>query len=110
MNPDGVTQCSASVAPVEEESADGMVALLRRELEQSRRKLDRCQKRLAQMDGLFAHIANTVFVVECDGQIIEVNPATSALFGYSKEEFLVMYPWDFVKAFLVQKFWLRLTA
>jgi PAS domain S-box-containing protein len=96
MNPDGVTQCSAAVAPGKEESADGMAALLRRELEQSRRKLDRCQKRLEQMDGLFAHVADAVFVVECDGQIIEVNPATSALFGYSKEEFLVMYPWDFV--------------
>jgi PAS domain S-box-containing protein len=96
MSPDGVTQCSATVAPVEEESVAGMVALLRHELEQSQRKFDRCQKRLAQMEGLFAHVADAVFVVECDGQIIEVNPAASELFGYSKEEFLAMHPWDFV--------------
>jgi len=96
MNPDGMTQCSATVEPVEEESAAGRIADLRCELEQSQRKLDRCQMRLAQMDGLFAHVAEAVFVVECDGQIIDVNPATSALFGYSKEEFLAMYPWNFV--------------
>ncbi len=34
-----------------------------------------------QMDGLFAHVADAFFVVECDGQIADVNPAASTLLG-----------------------------
>jgi len=95
MNFDGVTQSSAASAAGEKSVAE-MVAALRHELEQSRHKSERIQERLVQMEGLFAHVADAFLVVECDGQIIDVNPAATALLGYSRKEFLTMHPWDFV--------------
>ena len=69
---------------------------LRLDLERSQRELLRCQQQLLQMDGLFAHAADAFFIVACDGEIMDVNPAASALLGYAREEFLAMRPWDFV--------------
>ena len=80
----------------EDLGAARQVEPLQLELEQCQRELLECHTRLTQMDGLFAHVADAIFVVECDGQIIDANPATSALLGYSKEELLTMHPWDFV--------------
>jgi PAS domain S-box-containing protein len=69
---------------------------LRLELERCQRKLDESQKRAAQMEDLFAHVADAIFVAETDGRILDVNPAACALLGYGKEELLAMHPWDFV--------------
>jgi PAS domain S-box-containing protein len=69
---------------------------LRLELELCQRKLEESQKRAAQMEDLFAHVADAIFVAETDGRISDVNPAACALFGYGKEELLAMHPWDFV--------------
>jgi len=97
MNANDMDQCLSKVVPLSEATdATGMIAALQLELEQSRRELDRCQTRLAQLDGLFAHVADAIFVVECDGRIIDANPAASELLGYSKQELLTMCPWDFV--------------
>jgi PAS domain S-box-containing protein len=76
--------------------ADKQIEPIRLELEHCQRELARCQARLAQMEGLYTYVADAIWVEECDGQIIDVNPAASALLGYTKEEFLTMYPWDFV--------------
>jgi|HubBroStandDraft_1064217.scaffolds.fasta_scaffold10986_2 PAS domain S-box-containing protein len=69
---------------------------LRLELVNCQRELRECRARLTQMDGLFSHVADAVFVVQCDGRIIDANPAASTLLGYSKDELLTMHPWDYV--------------
>jgi PAS domain S-box-containing protein len=69
---------------------------LRLELEGCQRRLDESQKRAAQMEDLFAHVADAIFVAETDGRILDVNLAACALLGYGKEELLAMHPWDFV--------------
>lgn len=69
---------------------------LRIELERCRRALGECNRRMEQMEGVFAHVTDAIFVAEPDGQIIDVNPAACLILGYSKEELLTMYPWDFV--------------
>jgi PAS domain S-box-containing protein len=97
MNADDIDQCLSKAVPLKEATeATGKIAALQLELERSRRELDQCQRRWAQLDGLFAHVVDAIFVVECDGRIIDANPAASELLGYSKEEFLTMCPWDFV--------------
>jgi len=98
MNPDGVISCPDTAAALVDQETDGTgtIAALRRDLERSRRENVKLQTRLAQMEGLFAHVADAFFVVECDGQIVDVNPAASTLLGYSKQELLAMCPWDFV--------------
>ena len=37
-----------------------------------------------------------MIVAEPDGRIIDANPAACEVLGYSKQELLRMYPWDFV--------------
>ena len=97
MNHDGVIPCpDVPAASNEETDGTGTVATLQLELERSRHELCHWQKRLAQMEALFAHVADAIFVVELDGQIVDANPAASTLLGYSKKEFLAMCPWDFV--------------
>jgi len=51
---------------------------------------------MQQMEGVFAHVTDAVFVSEAAGRMIDVNPAACELLGYSKEELLAMRPWDFV--------------
>lgn len=72
------------------------VESLRLELERCQRELDAGNKRMQHMEGVFAHVADAIFVAEQDGRIIDVNQAASALLGYSKEELLAMRPWDLV--------------
>ena len=69
---------------------------LRLELVNCQRELRECRARLTQMDGLFSHVADAVFVVQCDGRIIDANPAASTLLGDSRDELLIMHPWDYV--------------
>jgi PAS domain S-box-containing protein len=78
------------------ETADGLGDSLRLELEQCRRELDVCRKRMDQLEGLFAHVVDAIFVAETDGLIIDANPAACALLGYARSELLAMHPWDFV--------------
>ncbi|HEX4119691.1 MAG TPA: GAF domain-containing protein [Verrucomicrobiae bacterium] len=66
------------------------------ELERCRRELEVCRERMEQMEGLFAHVVDAIFVSEIDGAIIDANPAACASLGYSKAELLTMHPWDFV--------------
>jgi len=75
---------------------DKSVESLRVELQRYHRELDECRKRMEQMEGLFAHVADAIFVAEPDGRIIDVNPAACELLGYSQEELLALHPWDFV--------------
>src|SRR6267378_6413959 len=75
---------------------DRTVQSLRDELGRYQRKLDECRKFMEQIDGLFAHVADAIFVAEPDGRIIDVNPAACELLGYSQEELLALHPWDFV--------------
>jgi PAS domain S-box-containing protein len=70
----------------------------RLELEQCQRSLDEFQKRAKQLEDLFVHVADAIFVAETDGRIRDVNPAACALLGYRKEELLAMHPWDFVES------------
>jgi signal transduction histidine kinase len=65
-------------------NAAAEVEPLRLELEECRRKLDVCRERLRQIEGLFAHVADAMFVAEPDGRLIDVNPAAGALLGCSR--------------------------
>lgn len=68
----------------------------RLELERCRRDRDECRRRLELVEGLFAGVAEAVFVATPDGAIVDANPAACALLGYSKSELLALHPWDFV--------------
>jgi PAS domain S-box-containing protein len=70
--------------------------LLRLELERCQRELDKSRGRVGQLEGLFTHMADAIFVTELDGQIIDVNPAACAMLGYEASELLGKHPWDFV--------------
>lgn len=61
-----------------------------------RLELEKCRQRLEHMEGLFAHVADVIFVADPDGRIVDVNPAACRLLGYSRPELLAMHPWDFV--------------
>jgi PAS domain-containing protein len=75
------------------ESAADAGGVLQPELERRRRKGVRWQERLEQMESLFAHVADAVFVAEPEGQIVDANPAACALLGYEKQELIGMHPW-----------------
>jgi PAS domain S-box-containing protein len=78
--------------PIAAKAADSS----RLELERRKRELAETHQRKAIMEGLFANVAEAIFIVEPDGRILDVNPAACELLGYSKAEFLAMRPWDFV--------------
>jgi len=80
----------------EKSAAADAVESLRRELAQCRRQLEECRQCAELMGGLYANVADAVFVAEPDGKIIEVNSAACAILGYSRQELLAMHPWDFV--------------
>ena len=77
-------------------SAANAGAVSQLEPERCQRKLEHYQQRLEQMESLFTHMADAVFVAEPDGQIIDANPAACALVGYEKQELLKIHLWDFV--------------
>ena len=72
------------------------VESLRLELGAAQVALDKSRRRVEQLEGLFTHIADAMFVTELDGQIIDVNPAACAVLGYEAAELLGKHPWDFV--------------
>ncbi|MBS1227760.1 MAG: domain S-box protein [Proteobacteria bacterium] len=45
---------------------------------------------------VFAHLPDATFIVDREARIVDANPAASALLGYTKDELVEMYPWDFV--------------
>jgi len=69
---------------------------LRIELQRRQHELDEYRRHMGQLEGLFAHVADAIFVGEPDGRIVDVNPAACELLGYSREELLGMRPWDFI--------------
>jgi len=79
---------------VVENGAEG-VDSLQRELDRSRRELDECQKRMEQMEGVFAYVADPILVAEPDGRIIDANPAACEALGISRLDLLNSPPWDF---------------
>src|SRR5712692_9987492 len=79
-----------------EEMAAKTVESLRPELARCQRELAECSKRMEQMEGVFAHVVDAIFVAEPDGRIIDTNPAACAMLGYAKEELLAMHPWAFM--------------
>jgi PAS domain S-box-containing protein len=48
------------------------------------------------LERIFAHAPDAVFLARMDGQILDANLAASVMLGYSKQELLSMFPWDFV--------------
>jgi PAS domain S-box-containing protein len=48
------------------------------------------------LERIFAHAPDAVFLSRMDGQILDANLAASSMLGYSKQELLSMFPWDFV--------------
>src|SRR5262245_28830315 len=80
------------------ENADDakVIGSLKLELEQRQCELEECRARLEQMEGLFAHVADAVFVAESDGRIIDVNPAACVMLGFSRQELLTFHQWDIV--------------
>jgi PAS domain S-box-containing protein len=72
------------------------VESLQHKLEQCQRELEECRARVVQVEELFSHLADAIFVSDPDGRIVDVNPAACSLLGYSKQELLGLYPWDFV--------------
>jgi PAS domain S-box-containing protein len=50
------------------------------------------------LEGIIAHVADALFVVEPGGWIIDANPAACALLGYAKPEVLGFSLWDFISA------------
>ncbi len=68
----------------------------RLEMERCQLARDKSRGRVEQLEGLFTHMADAIFVTELNGQIIEVNPAACAMLGYQATELLGKHPWDFV--------------
>ena len=58
--------------------------------------LEANQNRRELLESLFAHVADAIFLIDADGDIIDVNPAACAMLGYIKEELLGIRAWDFV--------------
>lgn len=48
------------------------------------------------LEGLFAHVADAIYVHDLEGRILDVNPAAREIFGYSRAELLASHPWEFV--------------
>jgi len=69
---------------------------LRLELERCQNERDKSRGRVKQLEGLFTHMADAIFVTELDGRIIDVNPAACDMLGYQAAELLGKHPWDFV--------------
>lgn len=78
-----------------EESVEN-VQSLRLQLEQCQQELLETQKRQEQLEDIFANVADAIIASDTEGLIVEVNRAACELLGYTKEELLLMHPWDFV--------------
>jgi len=66
------------------------------ELASCQQELETSLGRLRQLESLFTHIADPIFVTELDGRIIDVNPAASTALGYTRDELLSFHLWDLV--------------
>jgi PAS domain S-box-containing protein len=80
--------------PEESSKAATEIESLRLELQAREHEIAWYRQRIEQMESLYAHIADAIFVTELDGQIIDVNPAACLLLGYSKQELFTMGLWD----------------
>ncbi|MCW0217484.1 MAG: PAS domain S-box protein, partial [Prosthecobacter sp.] len=78
------------------EEAVENVPSLRLQLEQCRQEFLETQKRQEQLEDIFANVADAIIASDTEGRIVEVNRAACELLGYTKEELLLMHPWDFV--------------
>ncbi len=45
---------------------------------------------------LFAHVGDAIYIHDLEGRIVDVNPAATETFGYSRAELLALHPWDIV--------------
>src|SRR6185369_14597137 len=86
---------SMDASPAAVENGAEAVESLQRDLDRSRRELDECQKRMEQMEGVFAYVADPILVAEPDGRIIDANPAACEALGISRLDLLNSPPWDF---------------
>jgi PAS domain-containing protein len=62
------------------------------ELERCQLARDKSHGRVEQLEGLFTHMADAIFVTELGGQIIDVNLAACAMLGYEASELLGKHP------------------
>src|ERR1051325_10614360 len=77
-------------------NSDERAQALGAEIQPFQHALIECRERLEQMEGLFAHVADAVFLARTDGRIVDVNPAACAMLGYSRGELLAFHQWDIV--------------
>src|SRR5687768_7884630 len=87
---------SMSSGAKEVANSDERAQALGAEIQPCRHALTECRERLEQVEGLFAHVADAVFLARTGGRIIDVNPAACAMLGYSREELLTFHQWDIV--------------
>ncbi|MGH8159965.1 MAG: PAS domain S-box protein [Rhodanobacter sp.] len=66
------------------------------ELATCHRELKAVRGRLRHLESLFTHIADPIFVTELDGRIIDLNPAASTAWGYTRDELVSFHLWDLV--------------
>nr|NQU93957.1 PAS domain S-box protein [Bacteroidota bacterium] len=62
---------------------------------------------------IFESVTDAIFICDMTGGIVEVNPAASIIYGYSREEFLTMGPADLVHPDYgneLQRFFMEATA
>ena len=78
--------------------AGGLAAVIladrRRRLVEHARLLDQVRASEARYRGLFEGIDDAIIVADASGRFIDVNPAASALLGYTREELLRMQVGD----------------
>ncbi len=55
-----------------------------------------CPGREDWLEGLFAHVADAIYVHDLKGRMLDANPAASETFGYSRAELLALHPWEIV--------------
>ena len=62
------------------------------------RELDDYQRRLSQAENVLANLPQAFLITDAEGQIVDANPALSALFGYTKEELFDMAIYELVRS------------